>query len=210
MNLINRIFINGIFPAISIHKECQSHQRLQPSNMSQWALRKLRAEKNICYLAAIRLQPLPAVSPEETQMWKYRILAPNGWGAYQRNYFSEPRLLHLPIHRKALNSLTWDVWFSLINNNLFFFNVFWSIIALQWCVSFCFITKWISYTYTICSHISSLLHLNNLLMFPTTRPLSQNPCISWLAPTSPPQSSFSELSETLSPRLQSSFSPNKT
>ena len=31
----------------------------------------------------------------------------------------------------------------------FFFNhVFWSIIALQWCISFCFITKWISYTYT--------------------------------------------------------------
>ena len=32
---------------------------------------------------------------------------------------------------------------------LFFFNVFyWSITALQWCVSFWFITKWISYTYT--------------------------------------------------------------
>ena len=27
-------------------------------------------------------------------------------------------------------------------------NLYWSIIALQWCVSFCFITKWISYTYT--------------------------------------------------------------
>ena len=45
------------------------------------------------------------------------------WGglaaaAYQRKDFSEPRLLHLPIHRKALNSLTWDIWFSLISNNL--------------------------------------------------------------------------------------------
>ena len=29
---------------------------------------------------------------------------------------------------------------------LYFF--YWSITALQWCVSFCFITKWISYTYT--------------------------------------------------------------
>ena len=28
------------------------------------------------------------------------------------------------------------------------FNIYWSIIALQWYVSFCFITKWISYTYT--------------------------------------------------------------
>ena len=29
-----------------------------------------------------------------------------------------------------------------------FLHLYWSIIALQWCVSFCFITKWISYTYT--------------------------------------------------------------
>ena len=29
-----------------------------------------------------------------------------------------------------------------------FLTFYWSIIALQWCVSFCFITKWISYTYT--------------------------------------------------------------
>ena len=29
-----------------------------------------------------------------------------------------------------------------------FIHLYWSIIALQWCVSFCFITKWISYTYT--------------------------------------------------------------
>ena len=31
---------------------------------------------------------------------------------------------------------------------LFFKHLYWSIIALQWCVSFCFLTKWISYTYT--------------------------------------------------------------
>ena len=30
----------------------------------------------------------------------------------------------------------------------FFLHLYWSIIALQWCVSFCFITKWIRYTYT--------------------------------------------------------------
>ena len=30
----------------------------------------------------------------------------------------------------------------------FFLTSLWSIIALQWCASFCFITKWISYTYT--------------------------------------------------------------
>ena len=30
----------------------------------------------------------------------------------------------------------------------FFKRLYWSIIALQWCVSFCFRTKQISYTYT--------------------------------------------------------------
>ena len=55
------------------------------------------------------------------RMRKHRILAPDSWGAYQRNDFSEPRLLHLPIHSKVLNSLTWDIWFSLINSNLLIF-----------------------------------------------------------------------------------------
>ena len=95
-------------------------------------------------------------------MWKHRILAPESWGAYQRNDFSEPSLLHPPIHRKALNSLTWDIWFSLINNNLF---------DVQ-----------------------------------TTCPLLQNFYITWLLP-SPLWSSLSELSEMLSPGLQSTFLP---
>ena len=34
------------------------------------------------------------------------------WDVYQRNDFHEPRLLHLPIYRKALNTSTWHIWFS--------------------------------------------------------------------------------------------------
>ena len=34
-------------------------------------------------------------------MKKDRILALDSEGAYQRNNFSEPRLLHLPIHRRG-------------------------------------------------------------------------------------------------------------
>ena len=46
--------------------------------------------------------------------------------------------------------LNYEVWiFGLKNSFSFSFkHLYWSIIALQWCVSFCFITKWISYTYT--------------------------------------------------------------
>ena len=42
-----------------------SHERLQPPlTVSGWAPREIRKEKNTCHLAAIRLQPLPMVSPE--------------------------------------------------------------------------------------------------------------------------------------------------
>ena len=49
---------NGMFSAAT------SHQRLQPSNVSWWNLRKLRKENNTCHLAAIRLQPLHTVNSE--------------------------------------------------------------------------------------------------------------------------------------------------
>ena len=69
------------------------------------------------------LQPPPTVHSEGIQDVENRILALDSSGAHQRNVFIEPRLLHLPIHRKALNSLTWDVWFSLINSNLLIFRL---------------------------------------------------------------------------------------
>ena len=56
-------------------------------------------------------------------MRKQRILATDSRGAYQRNDFSEPRLFHLPIHRKALNFWTWYIWLFLINNNLWKFQL---------------------------------------------------------------------------------------
>ena len=61
--------------------------------------------------------------------------------------------------------LTAILWIG-IRNFFFFKHLYWSIIALQWCVSFCFITKWISYRYTYIpiyppscvSHPPSLFH----------------------------------------------------
>ena len=48
---------------------------------------------------------------------------PDSWDAYERNDVSESRLLHFPIHRKVLHSLTWDIWFSFINNSLLMFRL---------------------------------------------------------------------------------------
>ena len=99
------------------YKGCHSYHQLQPPGKlgEPWGNSR---RKEYLLLTAIKLQSFPTKSPEEAQMWKTENTAPDSWGAYQRNDFSEPRLLHLPIHRKALNSLTWDIWFSLINHNL--------------------------------------------------------------------------------------------
>ena len=56
----------------------------------------------------------------------------------QRDDFREPRLLHLPIQRKALNSLTWHTWFSLINSKSFDAEpeapILWSPAAKSWLI----------------------------------------------------------------------------
>ena len=105
-----------------MNKGCHSHQRLQPPlKESWWALRELRKGKNTCHPAALRLQPLPAVSPAETQDVKIQDTGPRELRCLSKEGFNEPRLLHLPIHRKVLNSLTWDIWFSLINSHLLMF-----------------------------------------------------------------------------------------
>ena len=58
------LVINGTLPAISVNKGCHGRQRLQPSNVSP---ERTQEGKNTCHLAAIRLQPLPTVSPEDVK-----------------------------------------------------------------------------------------------------------------------------------------------
>ena len=74
--------------------------------------------------------PLPRSLPRSYPQWCTlmglrtgvpRVLVLGSWGAYQSNDFSDPRLLHLLTLRKALNSLTWDIWFSQFNSNLLMF-----------------------------------------------------------------------------------------
>ena len=82
------------------------------------ALRELRKEtRNACHLAATRLSNSLRVQLEETQDEKMQDTDPESYGARQRIDFSEPKLSHLPIHRKELNPLPWDIWFSFINDN---------------------------------------------------------------------------------------------
>ena len=64
----------------------------------------------------------PVVHPEGTQAGKAQDIGPRYLRFISKD-FKEPRLLHLPIHRKVLNSLTWDVWFSLINSKLLMFQL---------------------------------------------------------------------------------------
>ena len=57
------------------------------------------------------ITPLPRVSPEDTQDVNTGEPGPESWSAHQRDGFSGPRLLQLPIHRKALHSLIGQIWF---------------------------------------------------------------------------------------------------
>ena len=106
---------NGIFPAISVNKGCHSHWQLQPPG---WLTVEPWGNSGKKRIPAIQ-QPWDYRHSlwwtlKKLRMWKYMILAPDSWGTYQRQDFREPRLLHLPIHRKVLNSLTWDIWFYII------------------------------------------------------------------------------------------------
>ena len=61
-------------------------------------------------------------------------------------------LVDYVVYRKCLHctfvGLLWCCNSVIFPYSFFFLHLYWSILALQWCVSFCFITKWISYTYT--------------------------------------------------------------
>ena len=71
----------------------------------------------LSYVAAIK--PSAAVAPPhgvpwgEFRMENTRTLTLDNEDAYQKGNFTKFRLLHLPIQRKALKSLAWEVWFFL-------------------------------------------------------------------------------------------------
>ena len=63
------------------------------------------------------LQPSLLCTLRRFRVEKNRILASDCWDAYQRSDSIEPRLLHLPIYRKVLNSLSSYICFLLLNSS---------------------------------------------------------------------------------------------
>ena len=102
---------NGVFAAISVKKKKKghhSHQRLQsPQMVSWWALSKLMKER-VSPSSSDQTTLTPHSEPWGNSGCENRIRAPDSWDTFQRNDFSEPRLLHLPTYWKVLNSLTGD------------------------------------------------------------------------------------------------------
>ena len=91
-------------PAILINKKCHSYQWYVASKC-EWGLLKLRSSRSCCPPPAPRWL-LWSWENARSKVNKETGLAPDSWGEYERNEFSEPRGLHLPIQR-MLNSLTW-------------------------------------------------------------------------------------------------------
>ena len=112
---------NGIFPAISTNKGITAILDYGSPNVNFWAQREPRKNNaNDPVVISHSSQWATNSGCEESNL---RMLAPDRWGEYERNNFSKPRLLHLHIPRKALNSLTWDIWFSFLNNSLLMFTL---------------------------------------------------------------------------------------
>ena len=112
-----------ILPALSVSSDVKA---IKPSHYScwphQWALRELRMKTDGLPTATpSSVQPPPTVYPEGIQDGERQvILAPDSWGAYHRNDFSEPRLPFFHTQKSA-KFLNWDIWFSIINSNLLMF-----------------------------------------------------------------------------------------
>ena len=95
------IIWNRVF-AISINKDITVISYCGPPNVNPEDAQEEQCLQSGSYQAAIT-----PYGEQETKDVKNqcRILAPDSWNVYERNDFSEPRLLHLLIHRKALSTV---------------------------------------------------------------------------------------------------------
>ena len=106
-----------ILPAILVNNRCGSHQAIIFQRCQQWALGGLGME-TWCPPSNQTLQPLPDVPLGKPQMRNHRTLAPESWEVHMEAMISASPDVSIFSYR---DSPTWDVWFSLINSNLFIF-----------------------------------------------------------------------------------------
>ena len=123
---------NGISAAISINKKSHSHQRFRASKcgggLPKWnttcGIQQMLppSPHGDCWGAGGRrgMQKQPFATPGRLFPTRKQGLAPDSWGAYERNEFGEPRGLHLPLQRRMLNSLTWYLIFLTSQQSLMF------------------------------------------------------------------------------------------
>ena len=106
--------INGIFPAILVNNVTV----ISDCSHSQWWAGEPWENSGRKRTPTIYCSHSLQWAQKKPRLWKHRILASVSWSTYQRNDFSEPRILNLPILREVLHSLRFLV--SLLSNNLLF------------------------------------------------------------------------------------------
>ena len=104
---------DGVFPAISVNKAITAIIYSSPPKVNFLTPRAPGKENEGCGKAVVRLHHCLWWALKETQdVKRRRTLTPVSWDACERNDFSGPRLLHLPICRKVLISLRYLVFFN--------------------------------------------------------------------------------------------------
>ena len=109
---------NEVSLAISTNKDITAISDFKPPNVNEGSP-KGDTMPVIQQMASLHSDCWRAGGRRGMQEIQKRDLAPDNWGAHERNEFREPRGLHLPIHRRTLNSLL-AIWVSLLNNNLWY------------------------------------------------------------------------------------------
>ena len=106
--------------AVSVNKGCcLQYQAITLQLTGRWALRKLRIETGCCYGATSLYSHPQQCAPWRLRMGKHKILAPKSCVHIKGTMSRSPDFCIFPHIKRALTSVTWDIWFSLTE-------IFWS------------------------------------------------------------------------------------
>ena len=101
-----------IFPAISINNKCDGHQWFLASKCYEGSQNCNSTDVATPYCDCWGTGGTQEAAICHSLRWtRKQDLPPDSWGVSERSEISEPRCLHLPIHR-TINSLTWYLIFN--------------------------------------------------------------------------------------------------